>query len=246
MREVRFDHIAMAAPRIADAQTVLVGELGGTPHHAGSSGVYRFAQWSFEGGGRLEVLEPTRQDGFLQRFLVSRGAGVHHVTFRVLSLREACDRAVAHGYRIVGYNDADPRWSEAFLHPKEALGIVVQLAESRRLPTGARPSRPPAPLAAGDSPRPVTILGLRTRARSRERARAQWGGILQGESSERNGTLVYRWPRSPLRLTVEIDPAGEEGPICIEYWSERPVNLPEGLHPVLGAVFARREAPDAD
>ena len=100
----RFDHIAMALPRMADATAVLVGELGGAPHHGGPAGPYRFGQWSYAGGGRLEVLEPRGDDGFLHRFLRERGPGVHHVTFTVPDLDAQCARARDHGYRIVGYD----------------------------------------------------------------------------------------------------------------------------------------------
>src|SRR5512146_1772984 len=111
---------------MADAPSVLVGQLGGTPAHGGSSPMYRFGQWRFKGGGRIEILEPADADGFLRRFLRTRGPGVHHVTFRVPSLGEVCARARAHGYDIVGYDDSDPDWKETFLHPRQALGIVVQ------------------------------------------------------------------------------------------------------------------------
>src|SRR5215813_8639430 len=116
--------------RMADAPAVLVGQLGGAPAHGGSSPRYRFGQWRFEGGGRVEVLEPAGRDGFLARFLEARGAGIHHVTFRVPSLADACARARARGYDIVGRDESDPEWKEAFLHPKQALGIVVQFAET--------------------------------------------------------------------------------------------------------------------
>jgi methylmalonyl-CoA/ethylmalonyl-CoA epimerase len=241
MPEVRFDHIAIAVPRLAEASAVLMGVLGGLPHHGGPSGAYRFGQWRFAGGGRLEVLEPLGENGFLHRFLAQRGPGIHHVTFRVPSLVEACDRARSRGYEIVGYDDSDPRWSEAFLHPRQALGIVVQLAESRITGSGSRPPRWEPPPSPPSHPEPVTILGLRLRARSRERASIQWGEILQGERVEGPGeALVYQWPRSPLRLAVEIDPGSPEGPIAIEYASERAIGPPGGPHPVLGATFVRR------
>src|SRR5262245_15300792 len=114
---------------MADAPSVLVGALGGSPAHGGSSSQYRFGQWRFDGGGRLEILEPEKPDGFLSRFLETRGPGIHHVTFKVPSLQDACGRARDLGYDIVGYDDSDPEWKEAFLHPKQALGIVVQFAE---------------------------------------------------------------------------------------------------------------------
>jgi methylmalonyl-CoA/ethylmalonyl-CoA epimerase len=240
MTSIELDHIAIAVRRMDDAPAVLVGTLGGAPTgEGGPSGAYTWAQWRFAGGGRLEILEPLGQDGFLDRFLASRGPGIHHVTFKVPSLDQACARATARGYRIVGRDDSDPSWAEAFLHPKEALGIVVQLAEARG-PQGVPAFIPPP--GPADPPPPVTIVGLRTRARSAERADVQWTEILRGQRDRTSAGLVYRWPGSPLRIAVDIDPAAEEGAVAIEYAGPRAVTLPEGPHPVLGAVFRRSAA----
>ena len=239
MPGILFDHIAIATERMADAPAVLAGLLGGLPAHGGSSPMYRFGQWRFKGGGRLEILEPAGADGFLHRFLRERGPGIHHVTFRVPSLREACARARAQGYDIIGHDDSNPDWKEAFLHPRQALGIVVQLAESRGSAEGG-PCRWTPPAGPRHPPPPVTIVGLRMVAQSRERVRKQWEAILDGRGTEGGADeLSYRWPGSPMRLAVAIDPSRDEGPLAIEYASERPVALPEGRHPVLGAVFAR-------
>ena len=237
MPSVSFDHIAIAVPRMADAPAFLAGVLGGAPAFGADSGVYRFGQWRYDGGGRIEILEPRGADGFLHRFLAGHGPGIHHVTFKVPSLREACDRAQALGYAIVGLDDRNPHWKEAFLHPREALGIVVQLAES----SGAKPPRrwqaPPGP---ADPPPPVTILGLRTRARAADRVHRQWGEVLRGTATESADGLVYRWPDSPMRIAIDVDPAADEGPVAIEIAAARDVALPAGPHPVLGAVFSRR------
>ena len=213
MRSIRFDHIALAVPRLVDAQAVLEGELGGASTF-----------------------------GAVHRFLAQRGPGIHHVTFTVPDLREVCERARAHSYSIVGYDDSDPEWKEAFLHPREALGIVVQLAEPHpEASSGSSLRRWQPPPGPANPPPPVTMLGLRLRARFAERAQTQWGAIVHGErDTPGDGTLVYRWPGSFMRITVEIDPEGEEGPIGIEYTSDRPVGMPDGPHPVLGAVFERR------
>jgi catechol 2,3-dioxygenase-like lactoylglutathione lyase family enzyme len=239
---ITLDHIAIAMERLADAPGVLVGQLGGQPAYGSSSGTYNFGQWRFAGGGRLEVLEPRGRDGFLRRFLAEHGPGIHHVTFKVPSLTEACGRAEAHGHSIVGYDDSDPQWKEAFLHPKRALGIVVQLAESAQagedLLAGWQP--PPSP----ENPPPsVRLLGLRMRARSEERARAQWEVVLRGSCERQTaGELVFRWPRSPLRIVVEICTSGDERALALELESERPLSLPDGRHPVLGVVLAHHFA----
>jgi len=142
---------------------------------------------------------------------------VHHVTFRVPSLDEACRHAATHGYEVVGYDASDPRWKEAFLHPKQALGIVVQLAE-------AAPEEPrrPRPVAAPGATPGVQIVGLRLRAHLPEQADTQWRDVLGATRSVApDGALTYRWPASSMAITVEIDPVRAQGPIAIEIRGER-------------------------
>ena len=240
MARVLFDHIAIGLPRIADAAPFLSGVLGGVPHAGAPSAVFRWGVWRYEGGGMIEALEPRGADGFLHRFLAQRGPGVHHVTFKVPSARAACERARAAGLSPVGFDDSDPRWIEAFLHPKESLGIVVQLAESHG--GDDDPGEPP-PGSVG-APAPVTVLGLRLRAHTRERADRQWIGILQGVAEESGPSEVtYRWPGSPMRLVVELDGRGDEGPLAIEIAGPRAPELSAGVVPALGAVFTHRGAP---
>jgi methylmalonyl-CoA/ethylmalonyl-CoA epimerase len=239
MTRIRFDHIALGMSRMVDATEMLVGRLGGVPAYGQPSGVFRWGSWTFEGGGTIEILEPMGDHGFLHRFLDERGPGVHHVTFKVPSLDEVTNRAERAGYDVVGRDDSDPDWKEAFLHPKQALGIVVQFAES--VGGDDEPSAhwqpPPGP---PDPPAPVAIVGLRLRAHSRERARRQWETVLEGRPSEGpEGELIYRWPDSPMRLAIEIDPTRDEGPLAIDLVSDRAIALPDGPHPALGTVFRR-------
>jgi catechol 2,3-dioxygenase-like lactoylglutathione lyase family enzyme len=236
--KIELDHVALALPRLADAAPFLVGVLGGVPYMGADTPAYRFAQWRFANGARIEVLEPRGEASFLHRFLAGRGPGVHHVTFKVPDLREACARAEAHGYDVVGFDDSDEHWKEAFLHPRQAQGIVVQMAQAspgagdvlRRRWTP--PPSPPAP------PPPVHVLGLRLRARSLARAATQWETVLGGEPVEASeGETVYRWPGCPLGLVVEEGADGEEGPVAIELGADRGLMLAPGTHRVLGARF---------
>ncbi len=239
MSGIQLDHIAIATHRLTDVPPLLVGVLGGTPFFGMDAAAFRFGQWEFEGDGRLEVLEPRGDNGFLHRFLATRGPGIHHVTFKVPDLRATCDRAKSLGYTIVGYSDASPYWKEAFLHPKDALGIVVQLAQmGGKGPTrGKWRTAPPGP---ANPPPPVRIVGLRTRAQSEARAHRQWSTLLDGSLSRDGKALVYRWPHSPLSVAVEIDAAAEEGAIQIDIVSTRPVDPLDTANTALGAVFARR------
>jgi hypothetical protein len=90
----------------------------------------------------------------------------------------------------------------------------------------------------------VAVIGLRLRAHTRERADTQWSDVLGGERvSSDDNALVYRWPRSPMRITVDIDPIAAEGPIAIEFAADRDVEVPPGREPILGAVFTRVPRP---
>ena len=240
VRNVAFDHIAVAVHRIDDALPFLVGELGGRPAGGGGAEAFAFRQWTL-GGGRFEVLEPAGpQGGFLHRFLERRGPGVHHVTFVVPHLASVCSRAEELGFPVVGLDLTDPEWKEAFLHPKEAMSIVVQLvergrpAESDATPRvhSAEPGDPePGPLG-------IDLVGLRLGARDLDRARRLWCDLLGGTARLQDGALDVRWPGSVLRLVVRrVGAAEPEGPIAVEVACLRPAVLPQDAHTVLGTVF---------
>ena len=77
----------------------------------------------------------------------------------------------------------------------------------------------PYPRSAAREGRP-RVIGLRLRARSAERAKRQWHSLLGGRIEEREERSVFTWPGSPLRIAVEVDEGGTEGPIAIEVLAE--------------------------
>ncbi len=91
------------------------------------------------GNGRMELLEPTRDDSPVARFLKSNGGpGVHHITFEVADLDEAIAELERRGGRIAyrhtyadGVTFEGKVWREAFVHPKDAFGVLIHLAEKK-------------------------------------------------------------------------------------------------------------------
>jgi catechol 2,3-dioxygenase-like lactoylglutathione lyase family enzyme len=236
MSEVELDHVAFAVAEIAGVVPLVVGELGGRERGAGPGAGFQFWQWEFAGGGALEILEPFGPpDGFVHRFLKARGPGAHHLTFKLPDIRGAMQRAGARGYDVVGFDDSSPSWIEAFLHPKQAQGIVVQLVESHpELQEDGDWQPPPYPASPPAAPEPVRLLGLRLTSHSEDRARRQWQDLLGGQCVPDGRELVFRWPDSPLRLAVSLDAGLPEGPRALEIATDRDLRLPEGPHPALG------------
>jgi hypothetical protein len=128
---VVLDHLAVAVHTGGDAWPMYRDRLGG--RWAGIAGVadgFEFGQLEYAGGMKIEVLNPTLDGGdFLRRFLQHTGPGPHHMTFKVPDLTVMLDRCDAMGYRTVGVYRENPGWQEAFLHPKDGAGVVIQLAQ---------------------------------------------------------------------------------------------------------------------
>ncbi|HUO47911.1 MAG TPA: VOC family protein [Acidimicrobiales bacterium] len=126
------DHVAVAVEQWADAWPRYAVDLGGAWSSGGLNVGFGPAQLRFANGARLEVLQPWKPEAnpFLRRFLDTNGPGPHHLTFKVTDLDRALDAAAAGGFDPVGVDRSDPTWQEAFLHPRQATGIVVQLAQA--------------------------------------------------------------------------------------------------------------------
>lgn len=87
------------------------------------------------GDSRMELLQPTRPDSPVGKFLARKGEGLHHVAFRVTDIEKALAELESKDVELI---DAEPRTGAggtrtAFvLHPKEALGVLVELVEDPR------------------------------------------------------------------------------------------------------------------
>ena len=128
---VDLDHVAVAVERQGHAWPRYAGDLPATWLGGGGTPGFWSAQVRYANGMKVEVLEPylEEQNDFLRRFLDRNGPGPHHLTFKVKDIVGAIARAEEAGYRPVGVNLANDYWKEAFLHPKDAPGVVVQLAQ---------------------------------------------------------------------------------------------------------------------
>ena len=141
------DHLALGTPALSAGWELFADVLGGAWAYGGDSPGYWWGQLKFASGPKIELLTPTGgpDAAFLDRFLAARGAGPHHFNFLVPDIETALARIKAAGIDPVGVNLADPGWKEAFLHPRTAHGIVIQVAQQDGSPTSAPPRELPEP-----------------------------------------------------------------------------------------------------
>jgi methylmalonyl-CoA epimerase len=127
---VKVDHVALATWDARRPARLFTDVLGGRFVDGGDEAAAGFRWLQFEyGQGKVEVLEPLHRDGFLYRFLTRRGEGLHHLTLYVRDLASAIPALAGAGYAPVDVNLAHAQWKEAFLHPRDTPGALIQLAE---------------------------------------------------------------------------------------------------------------------
>ena len=85
------------------------------------------------GDSEIELLEPLHPDSGVARFLAKRGEGVHHICLEVEDLETALRELAARGVELI---DREPRQGAygrvAFIHPKGAHGVLIELLERDR------------------------------------------------------------------------------------------------------------------
>ncbi|HYC56768.1 MAG TPA: VOC family protein [Candidatus Binatia bacterium] len=220
----KLDHVACGVASIAEVAPYLEGVLGARPYRGGPNAEFNGRQWSFANGALLEIIEPAGETSFVQRFLAMRGAGIHHVTFKVPDIHQARDRARLAGFEVVGFDDRWPSWKECFLHPRQAQGIVVQFAENHPELSSEDTWGAFAPVVASPAEPAVSLLGVRLASRDLGRARAQWHDLIgAGIADESPRELTLRWEGCPLHLHVVLDRDAPEGPLGLE------VGVPAGF-----------------
>jgi methylmalonyl-CoA/ethylmalonyl-CoA epimerase len=86
------------------------------------------------GDTEVELLESIATDGPVAKFIENKGEGLHHIAFKVDGL-DAVLREL--GEKRVRLIDSTPRIGAgnkriAFLHPKDAFGVLVELCEDSK------------------------------------------------------------------------------------------------------------------
>ena len=135
----KIDHIAIVVRSIEEALHAYEGALG-----LELSGVEEMPEDAVRvaflpvGESEIELVQPLTTDtstklstsSGVAKFLEKRGEGLHHICLEVEDLEAALHDLAAKGIRLI---DEQPRQGAhgrvAFLHPKSAHGVLIELIE---------------------------------------------------------------------------------------------------------------------
>jgi len=201
--QIDLDHIAVASENAIDNFDRYRGDLGAGYVDGSYSPGFWWGQVRFANGMKLESLEPAHidQNDFLRRFLDRNGPGAHHVTYKVNNIEAALEGARSSGFEPVSVNLSNEFWKEAFLHPKQSHGIVVQLSQGVDEEDQRVDLLPPARRAE-----PATLVRIVHSVADLDGAAGLFRDLLSGEviedgKSELGRHLDLRWP-GPGRIRL--------------------------------------------
>ena len=81
------------------------------------------------GETKIELLESTEPDGPISKFIEKKGEGIHHIAFKTKDINSSLKELEEKNIRLI---DEHPRKGAeglniAFLHPKAANGVLIEL-----------------------------------------------------------------------------------------------------------------------
>lgn len=86
------------------------------------------------GETKIELLEASREDSPIAKFLEKKGEGMHHIAFDVEDITAEMERLKREGFTLL--NDKPKQGADhklvCFLHPKGTNGVLIELCQEIR------------------------------------------------------------------------------------------------------------------
>ena len=87
-----------------------------------------------KGETKIELLESTKADGVISKFLEKKGEGIHHIAFDVVDIYAEMERLKNEGFVLLNEHPKDGADNKlvCFLHPKGTNGVLVELCMDKK------------------------------------------------------------------------------------------------------------------
>lgn len=128
----KIEHIGIAVKDLG-ASNALFEKLFGQPPYKMEEVASEGVKTSFfmAGPNKIELLEATRQDSPIAKYIEKKGEGIHHIAFDVEDIRAEIERLREEGFIVL--NDTPKKGADnklvAFLHPKTTNGVLIELCQ---------------------------------------------------------------------------------------------------------------------
>lgn len=127
------DHIAIAVEDL-EKSVSLYSQLGlkfDDKREVVESQKVKTAFCHVDENSHIELLEPTDSSSNIQKFIDKKGAGIHHLCFRVRSVLKKQEILEAQGFKFI-YKEPFAGANNClvnFIHPKSMGGVLIEISE---------------------------------------------------------------------------------------------------------------------
>ena len=128
----KLEHIGIAVKNL-DQANGLFAKLLGREHYKIETVESEGVKTSFFeiGGVKIELLEASREDSPIAKFIDKKGEGIHHLAFEVQDINKSIKEYEQKGFVLinpVAKKGADNKMI-CFLHPKSTGGVLIELCQ---------------------------------------------------------------------------------------------------------------------
>ena len=85
------------------------------------------------GESKIELLEATKEESAIAKFIAKKGEGIHHIAYAVEDIYSEMERLKKEGFILL--NETPKQGADnklvCFLHPKSSNGVLVELCQDR-------------------------------------------------------------------------------------------------------------------
>ncbi|RXG31126.1 methylmalonyl-CoA epimerase [Leeuwenhoekiella palythoae] len=128
----KIEHIGIAVKSLQDSNEMYTKLFGKQPYKTEAVASEAVNTSFFEmGDSKIELLEATKEDSPIAKFLEKRGEGIHHIAYAVDDIKAEINRLKSEGFTILNETPkkgADNKWV-VFLHPKTTGGVLIELCQ---------------------------------------------------------------------------------------------------------------------
>ena len=128
----KVEHIGIAVKNIEEANKVYEKLLGVAPYKTEtveSEGVN--TSFFQTGESKIELLQATKPESAIAKFIEKKGEGIHHIAFAVKDLKAEIKRLKKEGFTII--NETPKKGADnkliCFVHPKNTQGVLIELCQ---------------------------------------------------------------------------------------------------------------------
>jgi len=128
----KIEHIGIAVKDI-EKSNELFASLFGEKHYKIENVLSEGVKTSFFqiGPNKIELLEASKPNSPIAKFIEKKGEGIHHIAFAVDNINKEIDRLKKKGFIVL--NETPKKGADnklvSFLHPKSSNGVLIELCQ---------------------------------------------------------------------------------------------------------------------